>query len=65
MPLRGLTSERVFCGGLLSRLEAPGFSGFARIVHDATRRKLAEGQKDMALARERADSSEVRKLTAA
>jgi len=53
--------ERVFCSGFLSRLEAPGFSGFAKIVHDATRRKLAEGQQNLALARERADSSEVRK----
>ncbi|WP_225032012.1 chemotaxis protein CheB [Paraburkholderia sp. XV] len=53
--------ERVFCSGFLSRLEAPGFSGFAKIVHDATRRKLAEGQQNIALARERADSSEVRK----
>jgi two-component system CheB/CheR fusion protein len=53
---------RVFCSGFLSRIDVPGFSGFAKIVHDATNRKLVEGRKDMALARERADHSEIRKL---
>ncbi|MDR5763084.1 MULTISPECIES: chemotaxis protein CheB [unclassified Caballeronia] len=53
---------KVFCSGFLSRIDVPGFSGFAKIVHDATNRKLVEGKKDMALARERADHDEIRKL---
>ncbi|CAH2798991.1 MAG: Multidomain signal transduction protein including CheB-like methylesterase, CheR-like methyltransferase and BaeS-like histidine kinase [uncultured Paraburkholderia sp.] len=57
------SGERVFCSGFLSRVTAAGFSGFAKIVHDATGRKLSEGRKDMALARERADNTEVRKLS--
>jgi two-component system CheB/CheR fusion protein len=54
--------ELVFCSGFLSRIDVPGFSGFTKIAHDATRRKLREGKKDMVLARERADHSEIRKL---
>ncbi|WP_137924845.1 chemotaxis protein CheB [Cupriavidus sp. 2SB] len=57
------SGEPVFCSGFLSRIDVPGFSGFTKIVHDATRRKLMEGQKDMVLAQERADHSEVRKLS--
>ncbi|MCE4547445.1 MULTISPECIES: chemotaxis protein CheB [unclassified Caballeronia] len=57
------SGERVFCSGFLSRIDVPGFPGFAKIVHDATNRKLIEGRKDMALARERADHTEIRKLS--
>jgi two-component system CheB/CheR fusion protein len=55
--------EPVFCSGFLSRIDAPGFSGFTKIVHDATRRKMLEGKKDRVLARERAEHSEIRKLS--
>jgi two-component system CheB/CheR fusion protein len=52
--------NRVFCSGFLSRIDVPGFSGFAKIVHDATRRKLAEGEQQQVLAQERAAYTEVR-----
>ncbi|WP_236597694.1 CheR family methyltransferase [Paraburkholderia kirstenboschensis] len=55
--------ERVFCSGFLSRIEVPGFSGFTKIVHDATQRKLVEGKKDLVLARQRADYTEIQKLS--
>ncbi|HEY2023659.1 chemotaxis protein CheB [Paraburkholderia sp.] len=55
--------ERVFCSGFLSRIDAAGFSGFAKIVHDATQRKLVQGKKDLALARQRADYTEIQKLS--
>ena len=55
--------RRVFCSGFLSRIEVPGFSGFAKIVYDATSRKLADSQKDQVLERERADNAENRKLS--
>lgn len=55
--------ERVFCSGFLSRIDVPGFSGFAKIVHDATRRKLAEGEQQQILAKERAEYTEVQKLS--
>lgn len=54
---------RVFCSGFLSRIDVPGFSGFAKIVHDATGRKLQEGKKEQVIAQERADHSEIRKLS--
>ncbi len=57
------SGKRVFCSGLLSRIQSPGFSGYAKIVHDATSRKLAEGRKERGLERERAQSNEVRKLS--
>ncbi|GJH17528.1 PAS domain-containing protein [Caballeronia novacaledonica] len=53
--------ERVFCSGFLSRIDGSGFSGFAKIVHDATRRKLAEGEQQQVFARQRAAYTEVRK----
>ncbi|MDR5806469.1 chemotaxis protein CheB [Caballeronia sp. LZ001] len=55
--------RRIFCSGFLSRVQAPGFSGFTKIVHDATSRKLAESRKERVLERERADNTEVRKLS--
>ena len=55
------SGERVFCSGFLSRIDVPGFSGFAKIVHDATRRKLVQGKRDLVLARQRADYTEIRK----
>jgi two-component system CheB/CheR fusion protein len=52
----------IFCSGFLSRITAPAFSGFAKIVHDATDRRLADSKKDQVLERERADNTEIRKL---
>ena len=45
------------------RIDVPGFSGFTKIVHDATQRKLVQGKKDLALARQRADYTEIQKLS--
>ncbi|MEZ2354595.1 PAS domain-containing protein [Caballeronia sp. RCC_10] len=55
--------RRIFCSGFLSRIDVAGFPGFAKIVHDATGRKLAKSKKDMVLERERADNTEIRKLS--
>ncbi|CAB3786838.1 CheR family methyltransferase [Paraburkholderia fynbosensis] len=57
------TGEQVFCSGFLSHIDVPGFAGFVKIVHDATQRKLAEGQQQEALAIERAQHTEVQKLS--
>ncbi|KDR25501.1 MULTISPECIES: chemotaxis protein CheB [Caballeronia] len=57
------SGKPVFCSGLLSRIESPGFSGFTKIVHDATRRKLADSKKQEVLERERAQNSEIVKLS--
>ncbi|MEZ2354246.1 CheR family methyltransferase [Caballeronia sp. RCC_10] len=57
------SGEHVFCSGFLSRIDVPGFSGFTKIVHDATQRKLVQGRKDLALARQRADYTEIQKLS--
>jgi two-component system CheB/CheR fusion protein len=53
----------VFCSGFLSRIDASGFSGYAKIVHDATQRRLAEGRKDNVIEQERANNIEIRKLS--
>jgi two-component system CheB/CheR fusion protein len=55
--------RRIFCSGFLSRIAVPGFSGFAKIVYDATSRRLADSKKDSVLERERADNAENRKLS--
>ncbi|SAK52392.1 chemotaxis protein [Caballeronia temeraria] len=57
------SGARIFCSGFLSRIEVPGFSGYTKIVHDATERKLADGRKNSVLELERADHVEVRKLS--
>jgi len=44
---------RVYCSGYLSRIAVPGFTGFAKIVHDATERKMAEGRQVRQIAEER------------
>lgn len=56
----GKDDKRIFCSGFMSRIDVPGFSGFAKIVHDATHRKLAEGEQQQVLARERAAFTEVK-----
>ncbi|AFT90047.1 chemotaxis protein CheB [Paraburkholderia phenoliruptrix] len=50
---------RVYCSGYLSRIAVAGFSGFAKIVHDATDRKMAEGRQLRKLAQEREDRARV------
>ncbi|MDR5763107.1 chemotaxis protein CheB [Caballeronia sp. LZ035] len=57
------SGARIYCSGFLSRIEAPGFSGYAKIVHDATQRKLADGRKNSVRARERVRNMEIRKLS--
>lgn len=57
------SGDQVFCSGFLTRIDVPGFSGFTKIVHDATQRKLVQGKKDLALARQRADYTEIQKLS--
>jgi two-component system CheB/CheR fusion protein len=57
------SGKQVFCSGFMSRIDVPGFSGFAKIVHDATQRKLTDVHKDVVLARERADLTEAKNLS--
>ncbi|WP_250508152.1 MULTISPECIES: chemotaxis protein CheB [unclassified Caballeronia] len=57
------SGSRVFCSGFLSHIQSPTFSGFTKIVHDATGRKLDESRKEMSLERERAQNTEVIKLS--
>ncbi|WP_250501300.1 chemotaxis protein CheB [Caballeronia sp. GAWG1-5s-s] len=54
---------RIFCSGFLSRIEVPGFAGYAKIVHDATKRKLDESRRASVLEEERATNTEIRKLS--
>nr|WKF60862.1 Histidine protein kinase DivJ [Paraburkholderia busanensis] len=57
------SGEQVFCSGFMSRIDVPGFSGFAKIVHDETQRKFADARKEVVLARERADLTEAKNLS--
>ncbi|MBW9107397.1 chemotaxis protein CheB [Paraburkholderia phenoliruptrix] len=58
----GKDNKRLFCSGFLSRVDVPGFSGFIKIAHDATRRKLAENRQQAVLEKERTQHTEVQRL---
>lgn len=54
---------RLYCSGFLSRIDVPGFRGFAKIVHNTTERKLSEAKREETLAKEIASRSESEKLS--
>jgi two-component system CheB/CheR fusion protein len=54
---------RLYCHGVLTRMEAPGFSGLAKIVHDATNQKVEESRQQLVLEEERTVRTEAPQLS--